>query len=127
MPAKTRESTKNVGCSCQTCDAVISMYQVLPLESKVGLRESVVCILQESVELDPEYRKISRERNRIAATKTRTAQVIDARSVNARTAYTQTYANKRKACPCHALRGHPCILWDCSGVYPPCTWAQTLW
>jgi len=51
---------------------------------------------KESSELDPEYRRISRERNRVAATKTRTAQVIDSRSVNAKTAYTQTYANKCK-------------------------------
>ena len=66
--------------------------------------------MQESAELDPEYRKISRERNRIAATKTRTAQVIDARSVNARTAYTQTYANKRKARTPLMQQGRDCIL-----------------
>lgn len=61
-----------------------------------GRGQVVGLAMQESSELDPEYRRISRERNRVAATKTRTAQVIDSRSVNAKTAYTQTYANKCK-------------------------------
>lgn len=54
--------------------------------------------MQESSELDPEYRKISRERNRVAATKTRTAQIIAPQSIQAN-AYSMTYANKRKVRP----------------------------
>ena len=51
---------------------------------------------QNSAQLDPEYRKLSRERNRLAATKTRTAQVIAPQSIQAKTSYSQLYANKRK-------------------------------
>ena len=58
--------------------------------------QCIHCGCQGEASLDPEYRKLSRERNRAAATKTRTAQVIDPRSVNARTSYAQVYANKRK-------------------------------
>lgn len=55
-----------------------------------------VCFVQDSAQLDPEYRKLSRERNRLAATKTRTAQVIAPQSIHAKNTYSQVYANKRK-------------------------------
>ncbi len=63
-------------------------------KSKIG--ESRSLEPQDASELDPEYRRSSRERNRLAATKTRTAQVIDTPNKFGAARNTQTYATKRK-------------------------------
>lgn len=47
-------------------------------------------------ELDPEYRKLSRERNRAAETKLRTAQVIAPQNTAARVMATPQYARQKR-------------------------------